>query len=261
MSKQEANVYDLQTIDRVAMITLKSRGSELATHGEFWSFIEDLESIKQSLDYDGLAIINGREYDSLASINDLVNYFAGHEELNDQRGRYHGYARDLIVARMRNSIGRILRELIFFSKPTVAGFHGHQSGDYLGCTLVLDFRIATADTTFSFGNVHHGLPPAPGLTHLMPQYIGIGKSLSLLRSGQKIDAEEALSLGLISEIVDDEKDLADQCIAAIRAVPQDHPHVQLYQRQEIMPSEEVFHQKFEHWYREMARVINMLPRG
>jgi enoyl-CoA hydratase/carnithine racemase len=47
-----------------------------------------------------------------------------------------------------------------------------------------------------------GIPASPGVTFLMPRFIGEGKTLSLLNRGATIDAEEAQSLGLITGVVD-----------------------------------------------------------
>ena len=140
-----------------------------------------------------------------------------------REGRYCSYLHDIIAARFRNSIGRLLLTFMDQEKPIVAGLQGTITGEYLGLTLAFDVRFATADTVIVFDNVRTGWPGSPGLTKLMPRHIGISRALSLIQRGAKIDAHEANALGLVSEIVDSHQDLVDRCKKEIIDISGDHP--------------------------------------
>ncbi|MEA3274362.1 MAG: enoyl-CoA hydratase/isomerase family protein, partial [Pseudomonadota bacterium] len=172
------------------------------------------------------------------------------------------YKYEVFAARIRNSIGLMLLEMIQFKKIAVAGMQGKISGEYLGSTLAFDFRIATADTTFSFDNMRTGLPASPGLTFLMPRYIGVGRAMSLVQRGSTIDAHEALSLGLISDVIDDNEDLAESCENRILDVHTDsHRHLIEHHRRQILPSTSEVDLALERYYRAMVASLNQLRKG
>lgn len=137
----------------------------------------------------------------------------------------------------------------------IAGLQGRISGEYLGLTLAFDWRIATADTTILFENVRTGLPSSPGVTFLMPRYVGIGRAMSLIHRGATIDASTALDLGLISDIVDSPQELEDRCVQEIRDVTEQKRYLAGLHRQQVLPSPEEMRTALERYYDGMVRAI------
>lgn len=97
----------------------------------------------------------------------------------------------------------VLKEIQALKIPTIAAIHGHCFGFGLEFALACDYRIASvnANTLFAMPQVRSGLLPFAGGTQLLPQRIGLKRSLPLLLSGQKINAQTAKSFGLIDELV------------------------------------------------------------
>lgn len=206
--------------------------------------------------------INDSAWDSQSAVDALVNAITKDSDSVATGSRYQGYHHDVITARFRHAIGRILLALVQFRKPSIAGMQGRISGEYLGHTLAFDARIATADTTFSFDNMRTGLPASAGITCLLPRYIGIGRAMSLVQSGLTIDAREAHSIGLITDIVDDQNELAERCLETIKGITSSpHRHLAEYHRQHILPPASEIKAALEQYYDAMARSIIQLRKN
>jgi enoyl-CoA hydratase len=86
-------------------------------------------------------------------------------------------------------------------KPVVAAVNGFALGG--GCELAMacHFRIAAANAKFGQPEVNLGLIPGYGGTQRLTQLIGKGKALELMMTGDMLNAEEALSWGLVNHVV------------------------------------------------------------
>jgi enoyl-CoA hydratase len=87
------------------------------------------------------------------------------------------------------------------SKPTIAAIHGWCLAGGLELALWCDMRIATPGSTFGFFERRWGVPLVDGGTQRMPRLIGMGRALELILTGRPVDAEEALRIGLVNEVV------------------------------------------------------------
>lgn len=93
---------------------------------------------------------------------------------------------------------RLIEEM---PKPVIAAVNGFALGG--GCELAMacDFRIASNKAKFGQPEVGLGVTPGFGGTQRLPRLVGTGMAKYLLYSGDTIDAEEALRIGLINKIV------------------------------------------------------------
>ncbi len=91
-----------------------------------------------------------------------------------------------------------LREL---AKPVLGSINGDAVG--IGCSLALatDLRIASQTARFGVVFSRIGLGPDGGASQLLRELVGTAKALELLFTGDLIDAEEALRLGLVNRVV------------------------------------------------------------
>jgi enoyl-CoA hydratase len=87
------------------------------------------------------------------------------------------------------------------SKPTVAAISGFCLAGGLELALWCDLRIATASSRLGFPERRWGVPLIDGGTQRMARVIGLGRALDLILTGRIIDAQEALAMGLLTEIV------------------------------------------------------------
>ncbi|HEX4747800.1 MAG TPA: enoyl-CoA hydratase/isomerase family protein [Gaiellaceae bacterium] len=87
------------------------------------------------------------------------------------------------------------------TKIVVAALHGYCFGVGLELALACDFRIAADDLQLAFPEVTIGMIPGSGGTQRLARLVGLGRAKDLVMRGRRIGAEEALALGLVTEVV------------------------------------------------------------
>lgn len=120
---------------------------------------------------------------------------------------------------MSESFHGVIRALRTCGVPTIAAVDGPAVG--FGCDLALacDLRIVSERATFGEIFIRRGLMPDGGSTFLLPRIIGLGRALELFYTGDLVDAQEALRIGLAnrlypsSELADRVAELADRFAA------------------------------------------------
>jgi methylglutaconyl-CoA hydratase len=105
------------------------------------------------------------------------------------------------------AMAHMLKQLWDLPALTVALVEGGAFGGGAGMAAACDLAIATADTKFSFSEVKLGLIPATVSPYVVAA-IGPRAARGLFATGQLFDAEHALRIGLISEVVADAQALA-----------------------------------------------------
>ena len=86
-------------------------------------------------------------------------------------------------------------------KPSIAAVNGYGMGLGMGIALSCDIRIASENARFSETFIRRGLIPADGSCWQLPRMIGLGNTLLLQYTGDVLDAQEALRLGIVSKVV------------------------------------------------------------
>jgi len=86
-------------------------------------------------------------------------------------------------------------------KPTIAAIGGWCLAGGLELALWCDLRIAAAESTLGFPERRWGVPLIDGGTQRLPRIVGMGRALDIILTGRMVPAEEALEIGLITEIV------------------------------------------------------------
>jgi enoyl-CoA hydratase len=87
------------------------------------------------------------------------------------------------------------------SKPTIAAISGFCLAGGLELALWCDLRIATEGSKLGYPERRWGVPLIDGGTQRLPRVVGLGRALDLILTGRMIGAEEALSMGLLTEVV------------------------------------------------------------
>jgi enoyl-CoA hydratase/carnithine racemase len=88
------------------------------------------------------------------------------------------------------------------SKPTVAAIDGWCLAGGLELALWCDLRVATTAATFGCFERRWGVPLIDGGTQRLPRVVGMGRALDLILTGRPVEAEEALAIGLVTEVVE-----------------------------------------------------------
>jgi 2-(1,2-epoxy-1,2-dihydrophenyl)acetyl-CoA isomerase len=104
--------------------------------------------------------------------------------------------------RSRMEVSRILHEL---PKPTIAMINGPAAGAGLAFALACDLRIAGASARLVTAFVRVGFSGDFGGSYFLTRLVGTAKARELYFTGRPVDAEEALSLGLVNRVVPDDQ--------------------------------------------------------
>ncbi|HKD83848.1 MAG TPA: enoyl-CoA hydratase-related protein [Terriglobales bacterium] len=102
------------------------------------------------------------------------------------------------------TMARLFRRLYEFPKATIAAVNGPAIAGGCGLATLCDFTVASTEAKFGYTEVRIGFVPAIVSTFLLRQ-IGEKQARDLLLTGRIIGADEALRLGLVSEVVAAEK--------------------------------------------------------
>jgi enoyl-CoA hydratase len=108
-------------------------------------------------------------------------------------------------------------------KPTIAAISGWCLAGGLELALWCDLRIATAEAKLGLTERRFGVPLIDGGTQRLPRIVGLGRALDMILTGRIVDADEALRIGLVTEIAAAGRHLerALEYAEALAAFPQD----------------------------------------
>ena len=112
------------------------------------------------------------------------------------------------------NVAKVLRALYDFPKPVIAAVNGPAIAGGMGLATIPDFTLAVPEAKFGYTEVRIGFVPAIVASFLLRQ-VGEKHTRDLLLTGRLIKAQEALDLGLVTQIV-----AADQLMCTARALAQ-----------------------------------------
>ncbi|WP_343243869.1 enoyl-CoA hydratase/isomerase family protein [Streptomyces sp. SID13726] len=99
------------------------------------------------------------------------------------------------------ALQRTFDEVARLPMPVIAAITGYALGGGLELALAADYRVAADDVVLGQPEVQLGIMPGSGGTQRLVRLIGPSRAKNLLMTGRRVDAEEALRLGLVDEVV------------------------------------------------------------
>jgi len=142
---------------------------------------------------------------------------------------------DATVDRLRTRMIEFYRAWLAIRRlevPTIAAVNGPAVGAGMCLALACDIRYAAAGASLSAPFVRLGMNPGMAATFLLPDVVGAAHARELLLTGRRVDADEALRLGLVSQVFGDD-DFAENVqgiaegIAATAPIPSRYTTVAL----------------------------------
>ena len=129
----------------------------------------------------------GRAFSAGGDIKEMADAQGG-----NARGNQHFYQK----------LSLAMRKL---EKPIIAAVNGYALGAGIEVALMCDLRIAAASAKFGVPDAHLGISPGGGMTYLLPRVLGMGRTMHIALTTDMVDAQEAERIGLVTQIVEDDK--------------------------------------------------------
>ncbi len=107
------------------------------------------------------------------------------------------------VSRRRRLAPRILGGVARCRRPVIAAVNGFAFGGGFELALLCDILLAGESARFALPETSLGVIPGGGATQRLPRMIGTHKAKELIFTGRRLDAQEALALGILNRVVPD----------------------------------------------------------
>ncbi|MBK1810511.1 short-chain-enoyl-CoA hydratase [Clostridium sp. YIM B02505] len=176
----------LEKEGNIAIVTINRPKALNALNSET---LKDIDTVVAELEKDKevyAVILTGAGEKSFVAGADIAEM----KDLNEEQGREFG------------ALGnKVFRRLEVLDKPVIAAISGFALGG--GCELAMacDIRIASVKAKFAQPESGLGITPGFGGTQRLPRIVGLGKAKELIYTGDIINAEEALRIGLVNKVV------------------------------------------------------------
>ncbi|GFP77585.1 short-chain-enoyl-CoA hydratase [Clostridium fungisolvens] len=176
----------LEKEGNIAIVTINRPKALNALNSET---LKDIDTVVSELEKDKevyAVILTGAGEKSFVAGADISEM----KDLNEEQGREFG------------ALGnKVFRRLEVLDKPVIAAISGFALGG--GCELAMacDIRIASVKAKFAQPESGLGITPGFGGTQRLPRIVGLGKAKELIYTGDIINAEEALRIGLVNKVV------------------------------------------------------------
>jgi enoyl-CoA hydratase/carnithine racemase len=187
--------------ERVATLTLNRPETRNA-----FSTVEDCAALA-----DALHRANADRGVSVVIITGAGSAFCSGGDLTtigDRTGIGPRAAPDDTRANYRGGVGEMMRALEDVEIVTIAAINGPAIGLGLGIAALCDMRVAEQSAVMASSFVKIGITPGDGSAWTLPRLIGYPRAAEMILSGDPIDAEQALALGLVNRVAPDGQGLA-----------------------------------------------------
>ena len=208
--------------DAVALLTLNRPDTRNALGGEamFSAFEQIFERLNDDLSIRA-AVLTGAGSAFCSGGNDA--------QMRDRGGMFAGTPAQIAQA-YRDGIQRIPQAFQKLSVPIIAAVNGAAIGAGNDLACMCDIRIASTTARFAESFVKLGIVPGDGGCWLLPRVIGASRAAELALTGDSIDADEALRIGLVSRVVAPEA-LLDDAMALAQRIAANPPQVLRWTKQ------------------------------
>lgn len=153
--------------------------------------------------------------DSLAALRDLISDLGEEPDvyalvITGDGPKFFSAGADLklfadgdkaVARRMAQRFGEAFEALAAFRGVTIAAINGYAMGGGLECALACDIRIAEEHAQLALPEASVGLLPCAGGTQNLARLVGEGWAKRMILCGERIGAAQALSIGLVEEVV------------------------------------------------------------
>lgn len=204
---EQASLVLLEETDGVVTLTLnRPHAANALSQGLLYALHDHLYNLRFRQDVRAL-IITGQSGKA----------FCAGADLKERRGMDDGQVRRAValIRAVIESVGQL-------PMPTIAAVNGVAFGGGTELALVCDLRIAAASAKLGLTETGLAIIPGAGGTQRLPRLVGLAKAKELIFTARRIDAETALAIGMVNQVVDD-ADLLPAARALAMEIAQNGP--------------------------------------
>lgn len=197
----ETVIYEKK--DQVAVVTLNRPKVLNAMNKQLWLDLREAFLAARADDEVRVVILTGQG-----------RAFSTGADLKDSKDRTLGQYRDYL-----NHLQEMSRLILRFEKPTIAAVNGYALGSGYELALACDLRVAAEGARFGSPEAKVSSSVTGGAMRLLPLLVGPGKAKELLFTSETIDGREALRIGLVNQVVGDDRLMPAALEMARKIVP------------------------------------------
>lgn len=119
-------------------------------------------------------------------------------------------------------INEVMNAVEALPQPTIAALNGFAFGGGLELAMACDIRIASDTAMMGLTETSLGIIPGAGGTQRLPRLVGVGRAKEMIFSARRIDANEAMAIGLVEFVVGQEE-LLDRARLLAKAIAKNGP--------------------------------------
>ena len=127
--------------------------------------------------------------------------FAAGADLRSLMGFYEKGERPDFRRVLAEEYHPILKAIRGMGKPVIAAVNGVAAGAGMSLVLACDYKIASEEASFTTAFIKIGLIPDTGMCFFLPRVVGLTKALELALLSERINARQAMEIGLVNEVV------------------------------------------------------------
>ena len=205
---------DLVRLERRAAVALVTIDRPERMNALSWATVQQLGEIGRELAQDPLlrvCVLTGAGEKA----------FSAGADLKERQGMSRGQVREMLSA-YRSELGWLGKSEFV----SVAAINGVALGGGLELALSCDLRIAAPGALFGLPETGLGIIPGAGGTQRMARLIGESRALDLVLTGRRIDANEALALGLVNRLAPSAELLMESTLKWLEPVAEGAPLAQ-----------------------------------
>ena len=213
----EYSAFKVELTDSIAHVQINRPEKVNAMNAAFWEEIVDIFQWIDDTDAVRAVVISGAGKHFSAGI-DLMMLASLAGQMGKDVGRNARFLRKTIQ-RLQASFTAVDN----CRKPVLAAVQGYCIGGAIDLISACDMRYCSSDAQFSIKEIDMGMAADVGTLQRLPRIIGDGMMRELAFTGRNVAADEALRIGLVNRVYDDQAALMDGVFAIAREIAAKSP--------------------------------------
>nr|WP_245355036.1 MULTISPECIES: crotonase/enoyl-CoA hydratase family protein [unclassified Pseudomonas] len=213
----EYSAFKVELTDSIAHVQINRPEKVNAMNAAFWEEIIDIFRWIDDTDAVRAVVISGAGKHFSAGI-DLMMLASLAGQMGKDVGRNARFLRKTIQ-RLQASFTAVDT----CRKPVLAAVQGYCIGGAIDLISACDMRYCSSDAQFSIKEIDMGMAADVGTLQRLPRIIGDGIMRELAFTGRNVEADEALRIGLVNRVYDDQAALMDGVFAIAREIAAKSP--------------------------------------